>query len=178
MSKLKGSFFTGALFFSGVVMACATLSMPVPRVNVSIWNLLVATFQGQSNPAQAAFLSNLDAAGEEAVGAAAWRENQYVGEVLVTTSFGGATGGNLQFVDKPCDKKAIDLLPAQASSGGGGTSGNFINSNQSIGYFRPIYQRATTVTTVNGVAITSSEWVLVGYEWVPARGPGYNNHER
>lgn len=71
------------LGLAGVGIACTVLPMLPFTISVSQSDIANAVRAGvsKSQAPNAAFLKNLDAAGEKVMGAAAWRETSFVGNV-------------------------------------------------------------------------------------------------
>lgn len=108
---------------TGIALGCALKSLPPFKVDVSLWDIAVAWFQGASNPSSAAFLSNLDEQGQETFGAQAWHSDNYVGYVYPKVAVGGMSGASQIFINKPCNSKAIDSATRDSGGGGGGGGG-------------------------------------------------------
>jgi hypothetical protein len=164
---------------AGFAIACSVRAMPPFKIDVSLWDIAVAWFQGnRTNAANVAFLSNLDDQGKATFGASVWKQDNFQGYVYPTATIAGTTGATQVYVDKPCDQLAKDQAGSGTeyvggSGGGGGYSGGG-TSYGIIGY-NPIYRTATVC--VGGYCY--SEQILVGYEAIYgpiATPPGHMTH--
>jgi hypothetical protein len=103
--KSKTAIAVGIALVSGAAMACTMKAMPPLVVKVSLLDVAVAVFRGYDNPSRAAALLNLDEAASSA-GVSDWQATNYKGSVTYRVG----NGVNIVTEDKPCDKKAIDML--------------------------------------------------------------------
>lgn len=125
MMRKSGIFLLVGVLASGVAIACAMKPMPPFVIKVSLLNVAWKAFQGYDNPSRAAALDNLDDAAKDLLGAAEWKNNNYIGNVTYKFSSGTA----LVTEDKPCDKDALETIEQPEESdpetGEGGGSGGF-----------------------------------------------------
>lgn len=124
-----------SLGLAGVGIACTVLPMLPFTVSVSQSDIANAVRAGvsKSQAPNAAFLKNLDTAGEKVMGAAAWRETSFVGNVRYSFKLGFITGANTITVAKPCGKTAEEsggttdgFTSNPGDPGGGGGAGGGI----------------------------------------------------
>lgn len=133
------------LGLAGVGIACTVLPMLPFTSSVSQSDIANAVRAGVSKPQapNAASLKNLDAAGEKVMGAAAWRETSFVGNVRYSFKLGFITGANNITVAKPCGKTAeesggtTDGFTSNPGNPGGGSGGGGGGGGGGIGGWLP-----------------------------------------
>lgn len=133
-------------------MACTIRALPPFKIDVSLWDIAVAWFNGAgSNAVSAAFLSNVDDQGEEVYGAETWFRDSFAGKVYPATSIAGFSGRTDVPIEKPCNAKAADgAMPGSSGGGSGDGDGNPVGggSNPLEGCGTDV---VTGCTTVEGI---------------------------
>ncbi|KAA8921773.1 hypothetical protein CEK64_00465 [Xanthomonas sontii] len=140
MNFMQKKYGIALLSFSGIMgvaLACSELPMPpLPPISVTLGDL--PKFSDYSNPANAAFMSKLDASASKVLGEGTWVNNSYKGYVAYTFKMLMHSGRNIVYIEKPCGKTAKEVakeLQDQASnnSGGGGGGGGNVGSGSGGG---------------------------------------------
>lgn len=163
----------GAMLISPIAIACTVVAIAPLKIDVSLWDIAVEWFQGnRDNPANGAFLSDLDSKGEAMYGKAAWRANNYQGYVYPTASVAGTTGMTQIYVDIPCGETAREDAGTWQGPGGGGTAnsygGHYVPGMWGIVSFEP--QFVTATVCADGTCW--SQQLIAGYTAVYGYLPG------
>lgn len=143
--------------------------IPPNLIEAGWLDVVVAKFQGYSNPLRAAILKELDEAGEALYGAEEWQKGNYAGYMTYRSpSFGNIQGTNIVYTEKPCDTKAIESVTSAdpLEPDGGGAAGS---DNIGMDYYQPGFQDyLNSYIAVNGCTIVASGEPTCTVIYIPA----------
>lgn len=106
------------LLASGIALACEIIVHSF-TISVSDQDIATAAVQGHQNPARAAAVAALDAAGVREFTAAGWRASNFISPVTYIFE----SGANIVTENKECGKTLTELLPPVSTYSGSGSIG-------------------------------------------------------